>query len=960
MQVADLAADRQQTRRNVAVVVAELMPLDAEDTELERTRAAAWLADVTVAVRRHGGEVRQLLGEEAVAVFGLAAAHEDDVLRALRAAMDLHDGSPHAEQRVAVESSDVIVGGAADELAEALAVSRALKEDAAPGETLLGPSALRLVSAAVDVVPHEAGRGYRVLRFDPAAPPFVRRFDAPLVGRADELRRLELALEEVAQAGLPRLIVLAGEPGIGKTRLASELAARVARQGRVLTGRCVAYGEGAAIRPLAEILEQLAPLEAVLAREPDADRIAAQLRGPELSEGSDTLWATRRLLEALARAQPVVLLLDDLNWAEPSFLDLVEYVAGWTQAPVLLVCLARPELLEARPEWRESAITLEPLAVEDVQVLAAALPHSAQLEPADVAAAVEAAEGNPLYLEQLLAFGVEGAGAVPPTVEALIASRLDRLPAGERAALDRAAVAGREFWRSAVEELTPDSQREAAGHHLMALVRRRLVRPEQAALPEEDGFRFHHALVHDVAYGAIPAPNRADLHERLARWLDRRGTGTDELVGFHLEQAALLGAGKGAASPALAQEAGERLSAAGMRALKRVDGRTAANLLTRARDLLPEPGLELELALGTAVKFTGDPARGEALLEEVAQQAGERGDRRIELRARIEQLWRELSQAKTTPEAALELLEDAVSAFEAARDEDGLGRAWHLYAAVQGEYELMLGQTEAAAVQVRDHYRRSGFTVGAALSLLAVAAHRGTTSVPEAIARCEELLLQAETPVWESFVLAPCAGLHAMAGRFSVARELLAEARAQRVEFSDAGTIVTAWAAIAAHVELLAGEPQAAEAILFSSLEVLREAGDNLWVATNSSLLAEAVYGQERYEDAVALADAALQAAPPRHLTSRAVAQRVKAMALARLGRLVEAELLASETVALLVSTDSLYEQAEAASALGDVLALKGDAEAASESWDEAIALFERKGSTVSAERVRKVLPATR
>ncbi len=762
---AEPAAAPRPTRRTVAVLVAELLGPASDDPELERSRTAAWLAEATVAVERHGGELRQLLGEEVVAVFGLPAAHEDDVLRALRAAADLRAATPDVQQRLAVESSELIVGEDAHELAGAVTTPRALKEDGAPGDTLLGPAALRVVSAAVDVVPHESGRGFRVLRFDPAAAPFVRRLDAPLVGRVEELGLLESALDGVAESRLPRLVLVTGDPGIGKTRLASELVARVRRRARVLTGRCVAYGEGATFLPLAEVLDQVGPLENALAAEPDADRVAALLRERSLAEQSEAFWAVRRLFEALARERPVVLLLEDVHWAEPTFLDLVEYVAGWSQAPLLLLCLARPELLDARPDWREGAVALTPLSAAETRELAAALPEAQRLDQAGVEAAVEAAEGNPLFLEQLLAFGAEReAGAVPPTVETLIASRLDRLPPGERTVLDRAAVAGREFWRSAVDALTPAEEREEAGRGLMALVRRRLVRAEQAALPEEDGFRFHHVLIRDVAYGSVPETVRAGLHERLARWLDSRGPDLDELVGYHLEQAALLRTEIGDARPALAEEAGRRLGEAGMRALKRVDGRAAVNLLTRATALLPDEALRLELewALGTAVKFTGDTARADALLEEVAERARERGDRGVELKARLEQAWPQLARGAVSVEATLALAREAYTLFGSTGDDGGAGRVSQVEANVNGNYLLRYAESEALIRLTFDHYRRSGWPSSAAYAGLAVCACRGRTPAREAIRQCEELLTAAETPLWQSFVLPSLALLEAM------------------------------------------------------------------------------------------------------------------------------------------------------------------------------------------------------
>jgi tetratricopeptide (TPR) repeat protein len=494
----------------------------------------------------------------------------------------------------------------------------------------------------------------------------------------------------------------------------------------------------------------------------------------------------------------------------------------------------------------------------------------------------------------------------------------------------------------------------------MALVRRRLVHPERAPLPGEDGFRFHHVLIRDVVYSGIPKATRAELHESVARSLDGRGPELDELVGYHLERAALLRASSGDPSPELAQEAGRRLGAAGVRALKRVDGRAATDLLKRATALLAddESRLELEWALATAVKFSGDAARAEALLDEVAGKAAGYGNLPVELRARMEQIWSRLARGEQSLEDALELLDRAKAVLGAVGDDLGLGRAWHFTAAVKGVYELRYAELEAAAIHGRHHYERCGFAAGVWSSHLATAAYRGPTPAREAIGRCEALLAAAETPVWESFVLPFLAVVEAMDGRFESARTHLNEALIRRQEFSETGTLVTSWSALAAEVELLAGDPERAEDILAVSCEALRSAGATEWLATNTALLAEALYRQGRFEEALASSTFALATAPPLHLTSISIGRRAHAKALARVGRLREAETLAAETLELLAQTDGLDERGEAFVASAEVLALAGAGAEAAERWGQALALFERKGNVISAERVQESLLA--
>jgi tetratricopeptide (TPR) repeat protein len=699
------------------------------------------------------------------------------------------------------------------------------------------------------------------------------------------------------------------------------------------------------------MLKQVGVLEDELEGEPDAERVAARLHEPSAYDRSEGFWAGRRLLEALAASLPVVLVLEDAQWATPTLLDFVDYLAGWTSAPVLMLVLGRPELLELRPEWRDDVLSLGPLSEAEALQLASSLAAGVPAE------AVARAEGNPLFLEQLIA---SEADKPPPTLEALIESRLDQLPANERAVLERASVVGREFWRSIVEDASPEDERAAVGSALMALARRRLVHPDRSAFWGEDGFRFHHGLIRDVAYVGMATTDRSGLHERVARILESAYPDLDELIGDHLEQAALL-------SPTprreLELEAARRLGEAGMRAFRRVDTTTARPLLSRAVALLHDEGerLELDWALGTSLKFAGDWPAAQARLDEVATRAAAAGMQWISYRAQIEQLLPRIAAGNISPVEGLAVLDEAIPILEAAGDELGLGRAWHLVAGINGSWQLQYEVAGTAGRRARAHYERSGWDQTSVVPLLAGAYCLGPTPAREAIEECRRLIDEVETPVWQSFVLPFLALVEAMDERFDDARLHLDEALAGRREFADPGTIATSWSALAAMIEILAGDFARAEEILASSCEALRQSTDRAWLAMNLGYLSGALYRQSRFEDALATSGEAWAAAPIGHLTARAIAGPVHAMSLARAGRSSEAKARADETLTLLAGCDSLHMRAAALAAAAEVDELAAvTSDRVGERWAEALTLFNQKGDLVSSRSVAERLAAVK
>jgi DNA-binding SARP family transcriptional activator len=989
------AAPTAWRRKTVTVLFAESTPLPGADPEAVQEANAGFAAELEETVARHGGAVQELAGDSAMAVFGVPAGREDDALRAVRAAAEiraaheaLRERTQAVELRVGVNTGEVLAGEAEDVRVsgEPVAVSKRLEERAEPGDVLLGPATLALVRDAVvaeSVGPLELrGRAeplpaFRLVGVLEGAAGIARALDTPLVGRERELADLRRAFERARDGRRCAFVALVGEPGIGKTRLARELAASVGDEATVLAARCPSYGAGATYLPVAELVAQAAgdaseeAIASLLEQDEEGEVVArriAELIGlaEGAASGGEAFWAVRRFVEALARERPLVLVLEDLHWAEPTFLDLVEYLSEWiADAPVLLVATGRPELLEARATWASAALPLEPLGELDAHALIDNF-GAAEVPPAVRASIVETAEGNPLFVEQLLAFAAEedAQGGLPPTLEALLASRLDRLERGERGVLERASVAGREFWRGAVLALSPAEEAAAAGRHLMTLVRKGFVRAARSALPREDGFRFHHALIRDVAYAAIPKARRAELHERLGDWLDERGAGMGELVGSHLEEAFRLRTELGPADRAarrLAADAGVHLGRAGIRAFKHGDIPATVNLLERATALLPEEDAyrrELICELGLALRVAGELARAESVLAEAAEASRAAGDRRLELRAELElanvRLFSE--PAEKAPEVERRATE-AIPLFEALGDDRSLGRASLALASVRGDFYCVNSESEDAAERAAIHYERAGWTPAASLGQVATAMFYGPRPVDDAIRRCNALLLRASgSPAAEASILVWIAGLEAMRGRFDTAGQLEHLARRTWEELGQGVVAANACAVVAATIEVLAGNYARASHFLRASCEFCLEMHESAILSTRAAELADALYALERYDEAGEWARLAQKHGAREDRSAQFSWRSALAKVSARKGALEEAESLARSALDVVGQTDALNHHAKVLLDLAEVLRLAHRPDEAAGAVEDALTLYERKGNIVAARATRALL----
>jgi class 3 adenylate cyclase/tetratricopeptide (TPR) repeat protein len=934
------------------------------DPEALRALLARYFERMKMIVERHGGSVEKFIGDAVMAVFGVPVVHEDDALRACRAAVEMRDALPElgVRGRIGVNTGEVVTG-TEERLAtgDAVNVAARLEQAAEPGEVLVGADTVRLVRGAVELGEERRldvkGKAEAVLAYPliAAAGELSRRFDTPIVGRERERRALDDSWERVLSERACHLFTVLGAAGVGKSRLTAEFLGSLEGV-PVIRGRCLSYGEGITYWPIVEAVLQLG-------RRPSDPRAAAAIasllgESEEPAAAADIAWAFRALLEESA---PVVCVFDDLHWGEPTFLDLVDHVTDWSRdASILLVCIARPELLDRRPTWaggklNATTVLLEPLTAEETDELIETHLGDAGLDDALRARIREAAEGNPLFVEQMLAMVAEsrnGDVIVPPTIHALLAARLDQLDVAERSVLERGAVEGKIFHRGGVEALAPDEPDVPT--RLMALVRKELVRPDRTQLPGDDAFRFRHLLIRDAAYDGLPKAARAELHERFAGWLESHGrelVELDEILGYHLEQAhryrVELGLG-GEETDSLAQRAVEHLTSAGERAALRQDVSAAISLYERTLALMPNDpsAFGLELRLSRLRMDAGDIAGALRQAEALRERARQEGDRTRELRAQLTHAHFAYLAEPAAGEDLSPLVEEGMHVFAASGDDAGLLDAWAI--SIMADHgALRWAAVRFGAEQMVEHAELTGDRIRAveAKVYLAPAHVHGPTPVEEAIAWFRT------HPSEHPFYFSSLGQLEAMRGNFDTARELCREARERARE---RGQLLLA-AEISmqeSNVELYARNDARASEVALEGVTELRRLGEQGWMSTVAGHAAEALYRLGQDDDAWRLTETAAEATAVDDVISQMLIRQVRAKILARRGELEEAERLACEALALGEPTDSLEVKANSYCDLATVLVAAGKSDAALDALARARALFEEKGHTAGVARV--------
>ena len=931
---------------------------ESVDPEALRELLAHYFERMKAIVERHGGTVEKFIGDAVMAVFGVPTAHEDDALRAVRAAAEMRDAVVELElqARIGVNTGTVVIG-TEERLAtgDAVNVAARLEQAAEPGDVLLGEPTLELVREAVEAEPiaplelkgkAEPVPAQRLLRILGAP---ERSHETPFVGRERELALVREAWERALGERRCELVTIVGDAGVGKSRLVAEALARI--EATTVRGRCLPYGEGITYWPVVEVLKQLDTLP------PDseaASAIRSLLGAADTSVSAEEIaWAFRKTLEHAAAQRALVVLFDDVHSGEETFLDLVEHVALLSSgSPILLVCMSRPELIERRAAWPVQ-LRLEPLTAEDVE----------SLIPPRIGEAVRgqisrAAGGNPLFVGEMLAMAGEDGGevVVPPTLQALLAARLDQLDDAERAVLECGAVEGEVFHRGAIQALSPGEG--AVTPRLAALTRKQLIAPDKAQIPGEDGFRFRHLLIRDAAYDALPKAARADLHTRFADWLEGHGTAVvelDELLGYHLEQAVRYRSELGLEDVELAAAAQARLATAGRRALNRLDFGSAANLLHRAAELAPAAEVDLALETDLIDALTGTKI-DEAVIRarSVSERSAAAGDRVGELCGRIHEAVLRVSVKPAGAADALEaLVVEALPVFESAGDELALRIAYRALGSVanmRAHMDRMAGAYEQAAA----YSAPAGGT--ALVGYQGHARFHGSTPVTELLAWLDEQDPQEQRTYWlRTFRMTSLA----MLGRFDGARVLLDELRAELIE-RGARTVLAAVEGYAMYIELLAGDLAAAVAAGETGCRIDEELGQSSELSTIAGSLARVYCAVGQLEEAERWASRAAELGSSDDASTQMLWRDAQALVEAHRGQHATAELLAREAVQIGEHTEALNAQAETHADLGEVLALAGRHKPAAEALEEALARYEAKENLVMAGRVRERLGTLR
>ena len=946
------------------------------DPEVVRARLTRFFDQVEHCITAHGGIVEKFAGDAVMAAFGVPVAHEDDPERAVRAALAIvHElTSLGFEVRIGIESGEIVVDEAEATFATGRAVNAAarLQQAAEPGEVLIGPGTERNTRDTVTATP--LGRqsapgfetGLQAWKVEGVSEEVGRRLvvSAPFVGREEELELLHNTFARATRDRRAHVVTVFGAAGVGKSRLAREFVAGVERS-TVLAGRCLPYGEGVTYWAVAEMVK----VAAGITDDDSVDAAAEKLRnccGDEavsdllaLASGvldavggersaAEIAWAAQTWATELADLQPLVLVFEDIHWAEEPMLDLIDQLArGVRDVPLLILCLARADLLDERPAWgggnlRSTAIELEALPLEASGRLVDALVQgeaAASLSPAQRETVLGTTEGNPLFIEETVRMLLESDGehaGIPHTVQAMISARIDRLPAAEKTVLSRAAVAGRTFWSGAIEALTESA---AAGEVLHALVERDfLVREPRSTIRGEEAYRFKHVLIRDVAYAGLSKSSRAALHRQMAVWLGGRAA-ADELVeirAYHLDESAGLELElEGRVSKPLAVEAAAALEQAGRRALAREANGIARRLLVRSTEL--DTTLERRyLAARAAWRMTDIPTVMTEM-REVSDAAHEAGDARVEGRA-LTALAR-VSLFRDGDNACARDL--ATQALDVVDDTDDVGRfdALEVLGTIcwwEGDLEEV-ERLAAARLEIAERIGRTDLQSGVLLEIADVHnAHLETERAHEPLAQAMALAEASSSPTTRAWSIRAAGRQAALEGRLDEAESLLEQALGLFVESGAALTQARTLNSLAT-VVWDQDDVVRAEALLREAIRILKPLEDRGTLVESQRILAQVLLERGRLDEAERFALEARDTVGAADVSSDSTTRLALGLVRAAQGRDEEAEQLLREADEVLRPTGYRRHQVAPLEELAKFLRARGREEEAVQA-DEALA----------------------
>ena len=927
---ASLAAPAVERRKLATLVFCDLSGSTAlgerVDAETVRSLMLSYFHEMRGALERHGGTVEKFVGDAVLAVFGVPEAHEDDSLRACRAAVEMQARLAALNEefvrrfgtrialRIGVNTGEVVTGdGPSRETfvtGDPVNTAARLEQAAGPGEVLLGESTYRLVRDAVraEAVEPLNAKGkaeplaaYRLLEVGGFGP-VPRRVGTPFAGREDELDLLERELEAVVAQRECRLVTVVGEPGVGKSRLTAELVSRVGTRARVVRGGCLSYGEGITFWAIGEIVRELAGIHdehsTAEARALIEARVEGVENGPVVAAnlaqllgladdgatGPETEWAIRALPDRPGRTQPLVVVVDDIHWADEALLDLLAGLpAAIADTPILLLCLARPELLERRPDW-DVTMRLEPLGSRDGDALVQGLLGDA---PAVVRERVaRASAGNPLFTEELVAMlldeGVirleEGVCTWRATstrsrcrractrcsARASTGSTTTPGPRSSAAPSRARSSTAAPSSSSPLPRRAPPCRRSRAAQGQGHRPSRRGELRRRVRLPLQAHPRPRRRLPGDRQ--EAPRHTSRAVRDWLERAADDRVTEYEEIIGHHLEQGYRYRGELGLLDDearALGERAGRRLAAAGQRAHGRGDLGAAANLLGRAAALLPPDSrerIEVVPSLVEALAAFVRLSEAETLIEEASRAAENLGDERLVARLNVERAW---LVAHATSERAreawvLDQAEQAIPVFERLGDESGLARALEVVALVHLYFGRLSAVAEASergylhAERAQDAQEQGKHRLGRM-----VADQWGSTPLD----RVDELL--EDDLAWAQRTGSLAVEAKAMV-RLGVVRALLGDRVGGNELFdrgmtacTDLGARIWAYQELGCWIWALTDDPAVAEPRLRETCGVLEEAGRLGVLSTVATILAECLYRQGRFDEAGAMLDAA-------------------------------------------------------------------------------------------------------